>query len=158
MKELMFDNLVKSVLTPTIESNVPLLRPVSSLMRFGSYRSFSGCTRFFGKTYLSFLFFTTRLLCDTRIARVYPEDKMKQNITLAIEKEIIRKGKLIAAQNDTSISKMLSDQLKEIIDKEEQYQAAKRKALHTLKKGVHLGGKITWRRENLYERERMTSR
>lgn len=77
---------------------------------------------------------------------------MKQNITLAIEKEILRKGKLIAAQNDTSISKMLSDQLKEMIDKEEQYQASKRRALNALKKGFHLGGKITWRREDLYER------
>ena len=77
---------------------------------------------------------------------------MKQNITLAIEKEILRKGKLIAAQNDTSISKMLSDQLKEMIDREEQYQAARRKALHALKKGFHLGGKITWRREDLHER------
>jgi len=28
MKEFVLDNLVKSVLTPTIESNVPLLRPV----------------------------------------------------------------------------------------------------------------------------------
>ena len=77
---------------------------------------------------------------------------MKQNITLAIEKEILRKAKLIAAQNDTSISKMLSDQLKVMIDKEEQYQASKRRALHALKKGFHLGGKITWRREDLYER------
>ena len=77
---------------------------------------------------------------------------MKQNITLSIEKELLRKGRLIAAQNDTSISKMLSDQLKQMIDKEEQYQAARRKALHALKKGFHLGGKITWRREDLYER------
>jgi hypothetical protein len=77
---------------------------------------------------------------------------VKQNITLVIEKEILRKAKLIAAQNDTSISKMLSDQLKQMIDKEEQYQAAKRRALHALKKGFHLGGKITWRREDLYER------
>jgi hypothetical protein len=77
---------------------------------------------------------------------------VKQNITLSIEKELLRKGRLIAAQNDTSISKMLSDQLKEMIDKEEQYQAARRKALHALKKGFHLGGKITWRREDLHER------
>jgi len=77
---------------------------------------------------------------------------MKQNITLSIEKEIIKKGKLIAAQNDTSISKMLSDKLKLIIDKQEQYEAAKRRALHTLKKGFHLGGIITWRREDLHER------
>jgi hypothetical protein len=77
---------------------------------------------------------------------------MKQNITLSIEKDIIKKGKIIAAKKDTSISKMLSEQLKQIIDMEEQYEAAKRSALQTLKKGFRLGGKITWKREDLYER------
>jgi len=77
---------------------------------------------------------------------------MKQNITLSIEKDIIKKSKIIAAQKDTSISKMLSEQLKQIIDREEQYEAAKRSALQTLKKGFRLGGKITWKREDLYER------
>lgn len=76
---------------------------------------------------------------------------MKQNITLSIEKDIIRKGKIIAAKKDTSISKMLSEQLKEIVDSEEKYEAAKRSALQTLKKGFSLGGKITWKREDLYE-------
>jgi molecular chaperone GrpE (heat shock protein) len=47
---------------------------------------------------------------------------------------------------------MLSEQLKQIIDREEQYEAAKRSALQTLKKGFRLGGKITWKREDLYER------
>ena len=47
------------------------------------------------------------------------EAKMKRNITLSIEKEIIRKGKVIAAQKDTSVSKMLSDHLKRIIEKED---------------------------------------
>ena len=77
---------------------------------------------------------------------------MKQNITLSIEKDIIKKGKVIAAQKDTSISKMLSEQLKQIVDREEQYEAAKRSALQTLKKGFRLGGKITWKREDLYGR------
>lgn len=77
---------------------------------------------------------------------------MKQNITLSIEKDIIKKGKIIAAQKDTSISKMLSEQLKQIIYSEEQYEAAKRSALQTLTKGFRLGGKITWKREDLYER------
>ena len=77
---------------------------------------------------------------------------MKQNITLSIEKDIIKKSKIIAAQKDTSISKMLSEQLKQIIDREEQYEAAKRSALQTLKKGFRLGDKITWKREDLYER------
>lgn len=77
---------------------------------------------------------------------------MKQNITLSIEEDIIKKGKLIAAQKGTSLSKMLNDHLKQTIGREKHYEAAKRSALHALKNGFHLGGKITWRREGLYER------
>ena len=76
---------------------------------------------------------------------------MKQNITLSIEKELIKKGKIIAARKETSVSKMLADLLKEIVDKDERYEAAKRNALNALKKGFHLGGRITWQREDLYE-------
>jgi len=77
---------------------------------------------------------------------------MKQNITLSLDKDLIKKGKVIAAQLDTSISKMLSDKLKVIVENEERYETAKRSALQTLKKGYHLGGKISWKREDLYER------
>jgi hypothetical protein len=77
---------------------------------------------------------------------------MKQNITLSIEKEVIKKGKIIAARRDTSISKMLGDLLRELTEKEEKYEAAKRKALQDLEKGFHLGGHITWKREDLHER------
>jgi hypothetical protein len=77
---------------------------------------------------------------------------MKQNITLSIEKEIIKKGKVVAARRDTSISKMLADLLKGMVENDERYEAAKRSALQQLKKGIRLGGKITWKREDLYER------
>ena len=77
---------------------------------------------------------------------------MKQNITLSIDKEIIKKGKVIAAQKDTSISKMLGDHLKEIVEREDQYEAAKRGAMQALRQGFHLGGRIHWEREDLYER------
>ncbi|MBW1981734.1 MAG: hypothetical protein JRJ12_10995 [Deltaproteobacteria bacterium] len=77
---------------------------------------------------------------------------MKQNITLSLEKEIIRKGKVLAAQKDTSVSKMLGEMLRRELEKEEQYEAARRNALQNLKKGFHLGGAITWKREDLYER------
>jgi hypothetical protein len=80
------------------------------------------------------------------------EEKMKQNITLSIDKEIIKKGKVIAAQRDTSISRMLNEMLKGIVEKEEEYEAAKRRALQALNKGFHLGGSIDWKREELYER------
>ena len=77
---------------------------------------------------------------------------MKQNITLSVDKELIKKGKIIAAERDTSVSKMLSEQLKQLVEDNEQYETAKRSALQTLKKGYHLGGNITWKREDLYER------
>ena len=77
---------------------------------------------------------------------------MKQNVTLSIEKEIIKKGKVVAARRDTSISKMLADLLKGMVENDERYEAAKRSALQQLKKGIRLGGKTTWKREDLYER------
>jgi hypothetical protein len=77
---------------------------------------------------------------------------MKQNITITLEKNIIKKGKILAAQKDTSISKMLGGLLKEIINKEDRYEAAKRNALELMEKGLHLGGRIVWNRESLHER------
>jgi hypothetical protein len=77
---------------------------------------------------------------------------MKQNVTLSLEKEIIKKGKVVAARKDTSISKMLAGLLKDMVENEDRYEAAKRSALQFLQKGVHLGGKMTWKREDLHDR------
>ena len=77
---------------------------------------------------------------------------MKQNITLSVEKDIIQKGKIIAARKQSSISKIMSEYLNELVDNEDRYEAAKRSALRTLKKGFHLGGHRNWKREDLYER------
>lgn len=77
---------------------------------------------------------------------------MKQNITLSLEKKILKKGKILAARKDASISRMLSDHLKEMIESEDRYQSAKRHAVQVLKKGFSMGGQKTWTREELYER------
>ena len=107
----------------------------------------------FIKNFRNILHLTTRKIRVTRIQRLYYLEKiMKQNITLSIEKETIKKGKIIAAHNDTSLSKMLSNTLEKIVDKEDQYEASKKRAMQYLRKGFHLGGKITWKREDLYER------
>ena len=76
---------------------------------------------------------------------------MKQNITLSVDKDLIKRGKVLAAERDTSVSKMLSEQLKQLVEDNEQYETAKRSALQVLRKGYHLGGKITWKREDLYD-------
>jgi hypothetical protein len=77
---------------------------------------------------------------------------MKQNITLSVDKDLIKRGRAIAAQKGTSVSKMLSEQLRHLVEDKEKYETAKRSALQTLKEGYHLGGQITWKREDLYAR------
>lgn len=77
---------------------------------------------------------------------------MKQNITLSIEKELLKRGKIIAAQKEVSLSKMLSQELEKIIKEAEYYEICKRKALANLKEGFHLGGIISSSRGELHER------
>ena len=77
---------------------------------------------------------------------------MKQNITLSIEKELLKKAKLMAAKNETSVTKLLTEQLAKMVSEDDQYDLAKKRALAILRKGLHLGGCIIAKREELHER------
>ncbi len=77
---------------------------------------------------------------------------MKQNITLRLDKDLIKKGKIIASKKETSLNRLLSEFLKQIVEEEDYYEQCKKKALNLLDKGFHFGGKITYTREELHER------
>jgi uncharacterized OsmC-like protein len=77
---------------------------------------------------------------------------VKQNITLSLDKDLIRKAKVISAKRRSSISNMLSQELKRIVESDEKYEIAKKKAIADLRTGYHLGGIITASREELHER------
>jgi len=77
---------------------------------------------------------------------------MKQNITLSIDRELLKKAKLMAAKKETSVTKLLTEQLAKMVSEDDQYDLAKKRALAILKKGFHLGGRILARREELHER------
>ncbi len=77
---------------------------------------------------------------------------MKQNITLSIDKELLKKAKLIAAKKETSVTKLLTEQLAKIVSEDDQYDLAKKRALTILRKGFHLGGRTMAKREQLHER------
>jgi hypothetical protein len=77
---------------------------------------------------------------------------MRQNITLSIEKELLKKAKLMAAKKETSVTKLLTEQLAKMVSEDDQYDLAKKRALIILKKGFHLGGCIMAKREELHER------
>lgn len=76
---------------------------------------------------------------------------MKQNITLALDKGLIKKLRVIAAQRSTSVSQMLTEELQQIVERAERYEIAKRQALAALDSGFHLGGQPA-KREELHER------
>jgi post-segregation antitoxin (ccd killing protein) len=75
----------------------------------------------------------------------------KQNITLSLDKDLIREAKLLSARKSTSISKLLSEELERLVRKHEQYEQARRSALAALKKGFHMGGTITATRDQLHD-------
>jgi len=77
---------------------------------------------------------------------------MKQNITLSIEKDLIKEAKILAAQREVSISRMLSEELQRLVEDSKDYEWAKRRALQHINEGFHLGGKVAVTREELHER------
>jgi hypothetical protein len=79
-------------------------------------------------------------------------DPMKQNLTISLEKALIKKAKILAAQKETSVTGLLSEFLKKIVYEEEAYEKAKQKALEKLAIGYSLGGRKAVLRDELHER------
>jgi len=77
-----------------------------------------------------------------------------QNITLSVRKDVLRKAKLLAVRRNTSLSRLLTETLEELVAREDRYEAARRKHLAMLERGFDLGtgGVATWRRDDLHER------
>ena len=78
--------------------------------------------------------------------------KRKQNVTVSLSTETIRKAKVLAARRATSVSGLLAEQIEWLVGADEEYERCQRAALATLDKGFHLGGVISVGREELHER------
>jgi hypothetical protein len=77
---------------------------------------------------------------------------MKQNITIALDKTLLRKARALASQRGASISAMLAQELTRIADRESEYELARRRALVRLSTPFHLGGQQRLPREALHDR------
>jgi hypothetical protein len=77
---------------------------------------------------------------------------MKTNITLKLDGDLLRKAKVLAAEEDTSVSALLARQLEKIVREREGYEQAKRRALAILKKGFDMGYTPPPSRDELHER------
>jgi len=78
----------------------------------------------------------------------------KQNITLALPAEFLKRVKVLAAERGTSISALMQDLLEEHLARHEGYQQARRRQSVLLRRGIDMGtrGKRAWTREGLHER------
>jgi hypothetical protein len=79
----------------------------------------------------------------------------RQNITLALPKDILQKVKSLAASENKSISQLLKETLEKRLKNESNFRLAKRRQLTLMKQGLDLGtkGHMTASRESLHERE-----
>ncbi len=76
---------------------------------------------------------------------------MRQNITIAVEQELLRKARVLAAERGASVSKLLSDELERLVSATDRYNRAKLEALADLDRGLRLGGRFA-SRDALHER------
>ena len=76
----------------------------------------------------------------------------KQNLTISLDRQTIRKAKIVAAKHSTSISGLVTRQIEILVGEEEAYERAERHALSLLDQGFHLGGVIRASRDELHER------
>lgn len=80
------------------------------------------------------------------------KDTAKQNVTISLSRQVVRKAKILAARRETSISGLLAHQIEFLVGQEEAYERAERQALSLLDKGFRMGGVISATREELHER------
>jgi len=77
---------------------------------------------------------------------------MKANITLKLDRDLLRKAKILAAEKDTSVSRLVAEQLERAVRDSEGYEQAKRRALARMKRASHLGYTPPASRDEFYER------
>jgi hypothetical protein len=76
----------------------------------------------------------------------------KQNVTVSISQQTLRKAKVLAARRGSSISGLLAQQIEILVGEEEAYERAERQATSLLAQGFHLGGRIRVSRDEWHER------
>jgi len=77
---------------------------------------------------------------------------MKSNITLKLDADLLREARVLAAEEDTSISAMLAAKLEQIVRDRKTYQRARKRALARLREGMDLRWTPPKSRDEIHER------
>jgi hypothetical protein len=77
---------------------------------------------------------------------------MKANITLKLDVNLLREVRVMAAEEDTSISALLASRLEQIVRERKTYERARKRALARLREGLDLHWAPPRSRDELHER------
>ncbi len=77
---------------------------------------------------------------------------MKVNVTLRLDGDLLREARVMAAQQGTSVSRLLANRLEELVRDQKAYEVARRRALARLRLGFDLGWTAPRSRDELHER------
>jgi hypothetical protein len=80
--------------------------------------------------------------------------KEQENVTLSLPADVLREARHMAVDRGLSLSRFLSEILRERVEAKRRYEAARDRALYRMRHARSLGtnGVITWTRDALYER------
>jgi len=78
--------------------------------------------------------------------------KPKANITLKLDRDLLREIRILAAEEDTSISALLAVHFREIVKKRSGYDERKKRAIARMRKGYDLEFTPPRSRDELHER------
>ncbi len=77
---------------------------------------------------------------------------MKANVTLKLDAEILKQARILAAEEGSSISRLLTAKLEELVRERKGYDRARRRAVARLRVGLDLGWTAPRSRGELHER------
>ena len=77
---------------------------------------------------------------------------VKTNVTLSVDADLLRDAKVLAARRGTSVSRLMADQLEELVRRDREYDRARQRALARLGAGFDLGWQRPALRDELHER------
>jgi hypothetical protein len=77
---------------------------------------------------------------------------VKQNLTIRLDGETVRKAKVLAARRSTSISGLVAAQIEALVGEDAAYDRARHQARELFERGFDLGGVHRTDRSELHER------
>jgi predicted transcriptional regulator len=77
-----------------------------------------------------------------------------RNVTLSLPDSLIRRFKIFAAAKEQSMSSLMTEAIRSMVDQDEEYSKAKHRFLERIRNASDLGthGIVTWTRDEIHER------